>query len=111
MQKLFPNRDIHLDEEDSQTYHLEFDGIDAFELTQIGAEIIKTALCNLPIYKTSGKFWGYNHPKDQGLWNCELPGAKSSLIQLSSKDEMALIAVADMLSDSKCWHKSKVKVY
>jgi len=108
--QLFPNREFYLDEEDNQTYHLEFDGVHDFVLTDIGADIIEVALCNLPIYKTFGKFWGYNCSKDEELWNCELPKANTCLIQLSSSDEMALIAVADMLSDSRCWHKSEVKI-
>ena len=68
-EKLFPNRDIHLDEEDNKTYHLEFDGVFEFVLSDVGVEMVKYALCNMPVYKTFGKFWGYNHPKDEGIWN------------------------------------------
>ena len=110
-EKLFPNRDIHLDEEDKKTYHLEFDGVFEFELSDVGVEMVKYALCNMPIYKTSGKFWGYNHPKDEGIWNCEFPQESDVLVQLSSTDKMALIAIADVLSDNRCWHKSKSRIY
>ena len=53
---LFPTRNLYLDE-DKKTYHLEFDGFDFnLVLTHCGAQMIKVALCNLPIYKTFGQF-------------------------------------------------------
>ena len=64
---LFPKYTMYWNEED-QTHHLEFDGLDGVPtpyrlvLTDIGSRAIETALCNLPIQKTNGKFWGY---KDQ----------------------------------------------
>tara|TARA_B100001996_G_scaffold25194_1_gene19451 strand:+ start:427 stop:1134 length:708 start_codon:yes stop_codon:yes gene_type:complete len=105
---LYPKYKLYFNEED-KTYNLEFDAESLtttyrLVLSDIGSEAIKTALCNLPIYKTFGAFWGY---KDQlankELWNCEAPEEGSVLVQLSSKDEEALIAVANHLSDASCW--------
>ena len=102
---LFPSRNLHLDE-DKKTYHLEFDGFEVnLVLTHCGAEMIKVALCNLPIYKTFGQFWGYKHPKDSVLVNSEPPKEDENLVQLSSSDEIALIAIADILSDTRCWEE------
>ncbi len=72
-------------------------------LSEVGAESLKIALCNLPIYKDPGLFWGYNHPKDQALWNCELPRAGDVWIVLSSDNSKALEAVGDHMNDSRCW--------
>ena len=109
---LFPKYTMYWEEED-QTHYLEFDGLDGapyplrFVLTDIGAIQLKYALCNLPIHKTNGKFWGYkDQPIDEGLWNCELPAEDDVLVQLSSKDEAALLAVAKHLSDNRCWKVS-----
>ena len=100
---LFPFRNLHLDE-DKKTYHLEFDGLDFnLVLTHCGAQMIKVALCNLPVYKTFGQFWGYKHPKDRVLVNSAPPKEYDNLVQLSSNDEIALIAIADILSDARCW--------
>tara|TARA_Y100001951_G_C11075125_1_gene148245 strand:- start:116 stop:466 length:351 start_codon:yes stop_codon:yes gene_type:complete len=106
---LFPKYTMYWNEDD-QTHHLEFDGLDGVPtpyrlvLTDIGAIQLKYALCNLPINKTFGKFWGYkDQPIDEGLWNCELPKEDDVLVQLSSKDKAALIAVANHLSDARCW--------
>ena len=100
---LFPSRNLHLDE-DKKTYHLEFDGLDFnLVLTHCGSQMIKVALCNLPIYKTFGQFWGYKHPKNKVLINSEPPKEYDNLVQLSSSDETALIAIADILSDARCW--------
>ena len=100
---LFPSRNLHLDE-DKKTYHLEFDGLDFnLVLTHCGSQMIKVALCNLPVYKTFGQFWGYKHPKDRVLVNSAPPKEYDNLVQLSSNDEIALIAIADILSDARCW--------
>mgnify|MGYP003110842593 FL=1 len=100
---LFPPRNLYLDE-DKKTYHLEFDGFNFnLVLTHCGAKMIKVALCNLPIYKTFGQFWGYKHPKDRVLVNSQPPKEYDNLVQLSSNDEIALIAIADILSDARCW--------
>ncbi len=100
---LFPSRNLHLDE-DKKTYHLEFDGLDFnLVLTHCGSQMIKVALCNLPVYKTFGQFWGYKHPKNRVLINSEPPKEYDNLVQLSSSDETALIAIADILSDARCW--------
>jgi hypothetical protein len=109
---LFPKYTMYWSEED-QTHNLEFDGLDGVPipsrlvLTDIGAIQLKYALCNLPINKTFGKFWGYkDQPIDEGLWNCELPEEDDVLVQVSSKDEKALKAVANHLSDPRCWRNS-----
>ena len=109
---LFPRYTMHWEEED-QTHYLEFDGLDGaphpsrFVLTDIGAIELKYALCNLPVHKTNGKFWGYKgQPADENLWNCELPAEDDVLVQLSSKDEADLLAVAMHLSDIRCWKVS-----
>jgi len=117
---LFPKYTMHWEEED-QTHYLEFDGLHEgtaslsndvlypsdLVLTDIGAIELKYALCNLPIHKTNGKFWGYkDQPADENLWNCELPAEDDVLVQLSSKDEAALLAVAKHLSDTRCWKVS-----
>ena len=110
---LFPKYTMHWEEED-QTHYLEFDGLrkgpdDApypsdLVLTDIGAIQLKYALCNLPIHKTNGNFWGYkDQPDDENLWNCEPPAEDDVLVQLSSKNEAALLAVAKHLSDTRCW--------
>ena len=110
---LFPKYKIYWNEED-QTHNLEFDGLDGVPtpyrlvLTDVGARAIKTALCNLPIYRTYGAFWGYKaQPIDKYLWNFVSPEEFSVLVQLSSKDKEALIAVANHLSDSRCWQDGR----
>jgi len=109
---LFPKYTMYWSEED-QTHNLELDGLDGVPdpyrlvLTDVGARAIKTALCNLPIYKTYGAFWGYkDQPIDKGLWNYAPPEEFSEVVQLSSKDKDALIAVANHLSDARCWRNS-----
>ena len=117
---LFPKYTMHWEEED-QTHYLEFDGLHEgtaslsnnvlypsdLVLTDIGAIQLKYALCNLPIHKTFGEFWGYkDQPDDANLWNCEPPAEDDVLVQLSSKDEAALLAVAKHLSDTRCWKVS-----
>jgi len=109
---LFPKYTMYLEEE-NQTHRLEFDGESLpapyrLVLTDVGASAIETALCNLPIYKTYGAFWGYKGQSiDLGLWNCEPPKEFSVLVQLSSKDKDALIAVANHLSNPKCWQDGR----
>ena len=110
---LFPKYTMYWNKED-QTHNLEFDGLDGVPspyqlvLTDIGSKEVKFALCNLPIYKTNGKFWGYKkQPTHEGLWNCEPPEVDDALVQLSSKDKEALIAVANHLSNPKCWQDGR----
>jgi len=76
---------------------------DRLVLSDVGAEDLKIALCNLPIYKDPGLFWGYNYPKNQTLCNCELPKAGDVVVILSSDDNKALEVVADHMNDSRCW--------
>lgn len=78
-------------------------------LSEVGAEGLKIALCNLPIYKDPGLFWGYNHPKDQVLWNCELPKAGDVWTVLRSDDSKALEAVSDYMNDSRCWKSDELE--
>ena len=118
----FPARRLYLDRADeelkspdNQAYYLEFDGYSGngveswdLELTEVGAEMVKVALCTLPIKKSFTEFWGYNDcPTDKVLANCEPPEAGDQLVQLTSCDEMALIAVADLLSDARCWQSGR----
>jgi len=85
-------------------WHLFLDGFDDnVVLSEIGAESLKIAFCNLPIYKDPGLFWGYNHPKDQELWNCELPEAGDVCVLLGGHDNKALEVVADHMNDPRCW--------
>ena len=76
---------------------------DQLVLSEVGAESLKIALCNLPIYKDPGLFWGYNHPKDEALWNCELPRAGDVCVILSSDDSKALQVVSNHMNDPRCW--------
>ncbi len=96
--------EYRIDSED-EIFYLEIDGIWPHDpvLTEVGAEMIKVAMCNLPVHLTTGRFWGYNHPKDEGLMNCEPPRAGDALVLLSSPDEKALLAIAEVLSDARCW--------
>ena len=115
---LFPKHQIFLDKDDKQTYHLVYDGLDGVPipfrlvLTDIGESMIETALTNMPVYISHRQFWGYN-----GLPRLLVEGEKNVLIggypkegtlyiSLASKDEMALVAIADLLSDSRCWKDS-----
>ena len=109
---LFPEYAMYWDEK-GQAHRLEFDGESLpapyrLVLTDVGARAIETALCNLPIYKTYGAFWGYKGQSiDLGLWNCEPPKEFSVLVQLSSKDKDALIAAANHLNNPKCWQDGR----
>ena len=89
----------------NEIFYLEIDGIRPHDpvLTEVGAEMKKVAMCNLPVHLTHGRFWGYNHPKDDGIMNCEPPRAGDALVLLSSPDEKALLAIAEVLSDARCW--------
>jgi hypothetical protein len=59
---LFPKYQIFLDEDDKQTYHLVFDGLDGVPipfrlvLTDIGESIILAALTNMPVHISHRKF-------------------------------------------------------
>tara|TARA_R100000995_G_C3437590_1_gene101674 strand:+ start:364 stop:756 length:393 start_codon:yes stop_codon:yes gene_type:complete len=114
----FPARNLFLEEADeelksfdNQVFYLEFDGYSSngvedwdLELSEVGAEMVKVALCTLPIKMSSTEFWGYNGcPTDKVLRNCEPPEVGEQLVRLTGYDEMALIAVADLLSDARCW--------
>ena len=110
--KVFPTYQLYF-EEDTKTYHLEFDGLDGVPspsrvvLTDTGAEAIKSALFNMPVYITNGRFWGYkNQPLDDALWNCEAPEEDDVLVQLSSQDKSALLTIANHLSNLRCWKVS-----
>ena len=76
---------------------------DKVVLSSAGAEDLQIALCNLPIYKHPGLFWGYNFPKDQALCNCELPEAGDVCVFLTSHDNKALEVLANHMSVDHCW--------
>ena len=85
-------------------WHLLLDGVfDSVVLSEVGAEQLQIALCNLPIYKHPGFFWGYNYPKDQALLDCELPEAGDVSVFLTSEDNKALEVLADHMSVDHCW--------
>lgn len=85
-------------------WHLFLDGADdRLVFSEVGSESLRIALCQLPIWKNPGNFWGYNVPKDEDLWNCELPEPGETCILLSSHDNKALEVVADFMSDERCW--------
>ena len=116
---LFPKHYIRLVEE-TNLFRLVFDGLDGvpipykLRLSEIGAGNIKTALCNMPIFVSDREFWGYKDcPTDEeyvvfsgdstGYYpkiNCD---EGTNYITLDSHDEMALIALANVLSDARCW--------
>jgi len=109
----YPKHEIWFDEE-SKKYLMVFDGLDGvpvpykLELSEIGAETIKTALVNTPIHLAMGNFWGYkNFPDDEVLVNCELPEQESCHIYLASYDLSALTALAKMLAVPICWQERK----
>ena len=106
---LFPTYEIYLDEDDNQM-HLVFDGLDGVPvpfrlvLTDIGESIIESALVNTSAHLSNGTFWGYKgHSKSDALINCEAPKEGDLYISLASEDEMTLVAIADVLKDSRCW--------
>ncbi len=76
---------------------------DKVVLSRAGAEDLHIALCNLPIHKYPGLFWGYNLPKDKELVNGELPEAGDVCVFLASEDNKALEVVADHMSVDHCW--------
>ena len=109
----YPKHEIWFDEE-SKKYLMVFDGLDgvpipfSLELSEIGAETIKTAFVNTPIHLATGNFWGYkDFPENEVLVNCEPPEQESCHIYLASYDLSALTALAKMLADCRCWQERK----
>tara|TARA_R100001591_G_scaffold11449_2_gene17780 strand:- start:317 stop:679 length:363 start_codon:yes stop_codon:yes gene_type:complete len=109
----FPKHEIWFDE-DLKKYLMVFDGLDGvpipyeLELSEIGAETIKTALVNTPIHLAMGNFWGYNdYPEDEVLVNCEPFEKGRNHIYLASYDLSALTALAKMLCDYRCWEDAR----
>ncbi len=109
----YPKHEIWFDEE-SKKYLMVFDGLDGvpipyeLELSEIGAETIKTAFVNTPIHLALGNFWGYqDFPKDEVLINCEPFEEGRNHIYLASYDLSALTALAKMLCDYRCWKDSE----
>ena len=101
---LFPPRNIYYDKKD-ENFSLELDGYEChLMLTDIGVAMIKIALANTPVYLSFGGFWGYrNYDIKDTLINCEPPTVDDCLVQLTSHDEKALISIADVLCNEKCW--------
>ena len=115
----YPKHYIRLVEE-TNLFRLVFDGLDGvpipykLRLSEIGAKNIQTALCNMPVFVSDREFWGYKDcPSDEeyvvfcgdstGYYpktNCD---EGTNYITLDSHDEMALIALANVLSDARCW--------
>ena len=109
----YPKHEIWFDEE-SKKYLMVFDGLDGvpipyeLELSEIGAETIKTAFVNTPIHLALGNFWGYqDFPKDEVFINCEPFEEGRNHIFLASYDLSALTALAKMLCDYRCWKDSE----
>ena len=109
----YPKHEIWFDEE-SKKYLMVFDGLDGvpipyeLELSEIGAETIKTAFVNTPIHLALGNFWGYqDFPKDEVLINCEPFEEGRNHIYLASYNLSALTALAKMLCDYRCWKDSE----
>ena len=91
-----------------------FDGLDGvpvpykLELSEIGAETIKTAFVNTPIHLAMGNFWNYkDFPDDEALINCEPYKKGRNHIYLASYDLSALTALAKVLADYRCWEESE----
>ena len=92
--------------ENKEEWMLELDGFipgGSFVLSEVGAQALQIALCQRPVWKLPGYYWGYNHPKDESLINCELPRAGDVYTALISRDAKALNVIADHMSDSRCW--------
>ncbi len=93
--------------ENKEEWMLELDGLGLptgeFALSKTGAQILQTALCQLPVWKLPGCFWGYNQSKESSLINCELPQAGDVYTALISRDAKALEVIADIMSDPRCW--------
>ena len=113
---LFPKHQIFLDEDDNQTYHLVFDGLDGVPfpfrlvLTDIGEGIILSALTNMPVHISHREFWGYKGAP-RGENNAMVvgwPKEDQLYVSFASQDEMALVAIADVLSDSRCWKDKRL---
>jgi len=111
---LFPKHEIFLDEDDKQTYHLVFDGLDGVPipfrlvLTDRGKSILEIALTNMPVYISHRQFWGYKGvlKGEKNMLIAGWPQEGTVYVSLASKDEMALVAISDLLSDSRCWKDS-----
>ena len=121
---LYPKHYIRLVEE-TNLFRLVFDGLDGvpipykLRLSKIGALNIKTALCNMPVFVSGREFWGYkNCPSDKeyavlcgdktGYYpeiNCD---DGTNYVALDSHDEMALIALANVLSDARCRKEDEI---
>ena len=109
----FPKHQIWFDEE-LKKYLMVFDGLDGvprpfeLQLSEIGAETIKTAFDNTPIHLAMGNFWGYkDYPEDEVLKNCEPFEKGRNHIYLASYDLSALTALAKVLCDSRCWEDNQ----
>ena len=93
--------------ENEEEWMLELDGLGLptgeFVLSRTGAQTLQTALCQLPVWKSPGCFWGYNQSKESSLINCELPQAGDVYTALISRDAKALEVIADIMSDPRCW--------
>ena len=109
----FPKHQIWFDEK-LKKYLLVFDGLDGvprpfeLQLSEIGAETIKTAFVNTPIHLAMGNFWGYkDYPEDEVLINCEPFEKGRNHIYLASYDLSALTALAKVLCDYRCWEDNQ----
>tara|TARA_B100000963_G_scaffold347306_1_gene353476 strand:- start:910 stop:1278 length:369 start_codon:yes stop_codon:yes gene_type:complete len=109
----FPKHQIWFDEE-LKKYLMVFDGLDGvprpfeLQLSEIGAETIKTAFVNTPIHLAMGNFWGYkDYPEDEVLKNCEPFEKGRNHIYLASYDLSALTALAKVLCDYRCWEDNQ----
>ena len=93
--------------ENKEEWMLELDGLGmlsgSFVLSEVGAQALQIALCQLPVWKLPGCYWGYNHPKDESLINCELPRAGDVYTALISRDAKALEVIAQHMADLRCW--------
>lgn len=92
--------------ENKEEWMLELDGFiprGSFVLSEVGAQALQIALCQLPVWKLPGNFCGYNYPKNESLINCELPQAGDVYTALISRDAKALGVIADHMSDPRCW--------
>ena len=109
----FPKHQIWFDEE-LKKYLMVFDGLDGvprpfeLQLSEIGAETIKTAFVNTPIHLAMGNFWGYkDYPEDEVLKNCEPFEKGRNHIYLASYDLSSLTALAKVLCDYRCWEDNQ----
>ena len=115
----YPKHYIRLVEE-TNLFRLVFDGLEGvpipykLRLSEIGAKNIQTALCNMPVFVSDREFWGYKDcPFDEeyplvcgdktGYYHDKKCNEGTNYITLDCHDEMALIALANVLSDARCW--------